>query len=286
MKKVRVDFKREREWWNAKAPIEETDGEDSVINRLLRWRELDRNLKGVRTILDVGGGTGAFSIPLAKRGFKVTHLDISLKMLDIARSKAKGIRNISFVEGNSTDLSMFPSRSFDLVLNMDGAISFCGNRAHDAIRESCRVVRKKLIATVSNKGMMISVVVGASLAVSGKFMRVVDPVFSAGEWHQDHFPENKEISKGATQDYFGAFKVFTPAEFGGLLRKYGMRVKRCTSLGSLANFLKEDRLKQVVSSKKLLAEFLGLCERFDLEVMPDGPGTRNRSGVLAVAVKN
>jgi ubiquinone/menaquinone biosynthesis C-methylase UbiE len=258
MKQVRVDFNREREWWNAKAPFEESDGGDSVINRLLRWRELERNLKGIRTILDVGGGTGAFSIPLAKRGFKVTHLDISPRMIDIARTKAKGIRNISFVEGNSTDLSRFPSRSFDLVLNMDGAISFCGNRAHDAIRESCRIARKKLIAAVSNKGMMAAVVVGASLAVSGKFMRVVDPVFSAGEWHQDHFPENKKISKGATQDYFGAFKVFTPAEFGGLLRKYGMRVKRCASLGSLANFLKEDRLKKVMARAHYITTWKGV----------------------------
>ena len=71
MKRVRVDFNREREWWDAKAPFEESDGGDSAINRLLRWREVERNLTGVRTILDVGGGTGAFSIPLAKRGFKV-----------------------------------------------------------------------------------------------------------------------------------------------------------------------------------------------------------------------
>src|SRR5512136_186295 len=121
MKKVPVDFERERQWWDAKAPAEERDSNDMVINRLLRWREIERNLKGVKTILDVGGGTGAFSIPLARRGYQVTHLDFSTTMLQIARQKAQELKGIDFVEGNAADLSRFADSSFDLVLNMDGA---------------------------------------------------------------------------------------------------------------------------------------------------------------------
>ena len=82
---MRVDFERERRWWDAKAPKEERDRADEAINRALRWRELERQLDGVRTILDVGGGTGAFSIPLARRGFEVTHLDLSPAMLALAQ---------------------------------------------------------------------------------------------------------------------------------------------------------------------------------------------------------
>ena len=85
-----TDFDREREWWDAKAPREETDAADEGINRGLRWREIERHLDGTRTILDVGGATGAFSIPLAKRGFRVTHLDLSPEMLAIACDKDAG----------------------------------------------------------------------------------------------------------------------------------------------------------------------------------------------------
>ena len=53
-----VDFERERAWWDAKASSEETDRADEAINRALRWREITRRLDGVRTVLDVGGGTG------------------------------------------------------------------------------------------------------------------------------------------------------------------------------------------------------------------------------------
>jgi len=40
-------------------------------------------------ILDLGCGTGRFAIALAKRGFKVTGLDMTEEMLKIARQKAK-----------------------------------------------------------------------------------------------------------------------------------------------------------------------------------------------------
>jgi len=154
---MRVSFERERQWWDAKAHKEEVDLSDEAINRALRWREINRHLDGIETILCVGAGTGAFSIPLAQRGFSVTHLDFSPRMLDIAREKAAVIEGIRFVEANATDLAQFAERSFDLVLNMDGAISFSGSEAEKAILESCRVTRRKLILTVTSRALMITV---------------------------------------------------------------------------------------------------------------------------------
>jgi hypothetical protein len=63
---MRIDFDRERQWWNAKAPKEARDLADEDINRALRWREIERHLADIETVLCVGGGTGAFSIPLAR----------------------------------------------------------------------------------------------------------------------------------------------------------------------------------------------------------------------------
>ncbi|SDG39228.1 hypothetical protein SAMN04488542_1401 [Fontibacillus panacisegetis] len=39
-------------WWNSIVDIEENDLDDEMIHRLLRWKEIRRNLKGVNTILD------------------------------------------------------------------------------------------------------------------------------------------------------------------------------------------------------------------------------------------
>jgi hypothetical protein len=43
-------------------------------------------------------------------------------------------------------------------------------------------------------------------------------------------------------------------------------------------------LAQVGQDEALFAAFLDLGERFDREVLPDGPGTRQRAGLIAVAV--
>ena len=280
---VRVDFDRERQWWDAKAHKEEVDLADEDINRALRWREIERHLADVETVLCVGGGTGAFSIPLARRGFTVTHVDFSPRMLEIARDKAQGVEHIHFVEANAADLSRFADHSFDLVLNMDGAISFCGSEAEKAILESCRVTRKTLIATVTNRALMITVLCAQGLQLKGRFVSALGAMWDHGEWHQHQFPDNPELARGMTQDYCGAIKAFLPDELRATLARAGMHVLRCGGLGSLALLCGRATVERVREDKQLFEQFVELCERFDLEILPDGPGTRQRAGLIAVA---
>jgi ubiquinone/menaquinone biosynthesis C-methylase UbiE len=278
-----VDLDREQLWWDAKAQQEELDRADERVNRALRWREIERHLEGVKTILDVGGATGAFSLPLARRGFTVTHLDFSPAMLEIARQKAQGLKGIDFVEGNATDLSPFADRSFDLVLNMDGAISFCGSMAVQAIKESCRVSKQKLIITVSHRAQMVAVWVASSLKAAGRFLPAVDAMVQLGVWAQEQFPENPMLTQGLMENYLGALKAFLPGELEAILETAGMKVLRCGGIGSLASLCGQETLECILKDESLLQGFLDLCERFDHEILPDGPGTRQRAGLLAVA---
>ena len=277
-----TNFDREREWWDAKAPKEDTDAADEGINRALRWREIDRNLDGIKTILDVGGATGAFSIPLAKRGFQVTHLDLSPEMLAIAREKARSVSGIEFLEGNAAGLTKFSDRSFDLVLNMDGAISFAGARATKAIQETCRVAKSKVILTVSHWARMAAAWAGTSLVKTGDLCAAAHEMIERGEWHQDQFPDNRVLADGLTQNYFGAFKAFLP-ELTRILEDMGMQVMRCGGLGSLTGLCNPEAVTAVLNDANLLEMFVSICERFDKEILPDGPGTRLRAGLIAVA---
>jgi ubiquinone/menaquinone biosynthesis C-methylase UbiE len=278
-----TDFDREKQWWDAKAPKEERDLADEGINRALRWREIERHLEGVTTILDIGGATGAFSIPLAKRGFYLTHLDLSPEMLAIAREKAQGLPNIEFIEGNTSDLSRFSNHSFDFVLNLDGAISFSGSKALRAIQETCRVAKRKVVLTVSHQARMTAAWVGSSLIRTGHLGPAVDAMIKRGEWHQEQFPENKVLAEGVTQNYLGSLKAFLPNELRKILEGAGMRVLRCGGLGSLAGLCDQEALQRVASDGVLLESFLSLCEQFDIESLPEGPGTRQRAGLIAVA---
>lgn len=280
---MRIEFDRERKWGDAKANKEEQDLADEAVNRALRWREIERRLENVESILDVGAGTGVFSIPLAQRGFSVTHLDFSSEMLKVARQNANGLKNISFIQGNAVNLSQFADRSFDLVLNLDGAISFSGSEAERALSESCRVTRKKLIVTVSHRAWMIACLTIVSLMTGKRFFPAVYEMVKTGQWHQEQYSDNPLLSKGITQNYLGALKAFLPNELRKMIAQSGMRILRLGGLGSLANLCGGEALKPVLEDKGLFQEFLDLCEDFDKRILPEGPGTKERAGLIAVA---
>lgn len=75
-------------------------------------------VKAGMRILDVGCGTGNFSVKLAHKGAIVTGIDVSEKMLAIAGKKANQEKvNVKFVQMNSLDLQ-FPNECFDGVISM------------------------------------------------------------------------------------------------------------------------------------------------------------------------
>ena len=60
------------------------------------------------TVLDVGGGTGVFAIPLAKKVKKVVVVEPSAGMLEVLEEKAQaqGLENISLIQKKWEDVSM------------------------------------------------------------------------------------------------------------------------------------------------------------------------------------
>lgn len=274
-----MDFRRGKEYWDNSADKEEECLSVKSVNRDLRWREIERHLVGISSILDVGGGTGAFSIPLARRGFSVTHLDLSPAMLEIARIKSKGIGTIRFIEGNVIEMSTFSDKSFDLVLNMDGPVSYCGCDAERAISESARVARKTLILAVAHRAWGIPLWMRASLA-SAKFLPAVYEMLERGNWCLDQFAENAALT---VEFPFRALRAFLPDEMRRILEQLGMRVLRIGGLGSLDVLCGATMIEHMLENESLYHEYLELCERFDHEILVQGPGTQNDTGLIAVA---
>jgi SAM-dependent methyltransferase len=73
-------------------------------------------------VLDVACGTGNLAIPAARKGARVTGVDIATNLLAQARARAEkeGVE-IVFQEGDAEQLA-FPDEHFDLVMSMFGAM--------------------------------------------------------------------------------------------------------------------------------------------------------------------
>lgn len=64
-------------------------------------------------ILDVGAGTGKYSINLANDGYDVTALELVKHNLKVIEKNSK---NIKLIHGNATDLSMLNNNTYDVIL--------------------------------------------------------------------------------------------------------------------------------------------------------------------------
>ena len=67
-------------------------------------------------VLEVGAGTGRYSIALAKEGMKVTAVELVESNLAVLRENSRGIENIESYQGDATDLGRFADNSFDVTL--------------------------------------------------------------------------------------------------------------------------------------------------------------------------
>lgn len=108
----------------------------------ITWHYIEPYLPETGIILDAGGGTGKWTIPIAKRGLAVVLYDISKEMLDVAKRKVKERQLedlVTFVEGDICEM-VFPENHFDFVLSEGDPISYCGN-PEKAVAELARVLK-------------------------------------------------------------------------------------------------------------------------------------------------
>ena len=102
-------------------------------------------------VLDAGGGTGINAILMAQRCQRVTLLDITPGILDLARENiaAAGLSaRIEVIHGDITNLGRFADGAFSFVLCVGDAISYVLDRRFQAMVELVRVARPGAILIV------------------------------------------------------------------------------------------------------------------------------------------
>src|SRR3954453_15664211 len=75
-------------------------------------------------VLDLGCGDGTTAVPEAQLGADVLGVDIASNLVAAGneRAKALGLDNLSFQEGDASDLSELADEQFDLVVSIFGAM--------------------------------------------------------------------------------------------------------------------------------------------------------------------
>ncbi len=67
-------------------------------------------------ILEIGAGTGRYSIELAKRGYRVTAVELTEKNYRILRQNSRELDTLTALQMDAVDLNGLKDDAFDLVL--------------------------------------------------------------------------------------------------------------------------------------------------------------------------
>ena len=141
--------------FNHKAETFDSPKNIFLANLVCQAVEKQLDLLSDKEILDFGGGTGLLALPLAKQAKSVSLVDISEKMLEQARLKAKqqDIKNIQLLE---QDLLANPlDQEFDLIVvcrvlhhmpDLDAALSLF----HQHLREDGQLLLADFTKTEAN----------------------------------------------------------------------------------------------------------------------------------------
>ncbi len=133
---------------------------DSEITRLERhqlerditWLYLDKYLPATGSILEIGAANGAYTLELARRGYDITAVDISDKLLGICKKRIsdEGLdRKVSFFISDARELNISGDVLFDVVLLM-------GPLYHLVIEEDRKSAVKEAFKHTKPSGIIFS----------------------------------------------------------------------------------------------------------------------------------
>ena len=165
-------------------------------------------------VLDAGGGTGMWSIELARMGYGVVLVDISEGMLRNARKNVATASLEHLIEIRQADiLSMpeFADGSFAMVLCEGDPLSYCGDH-RQAMREMARVLRPggALVASVDGRASALGWLRDADIDEVQRFLETGNLMIPPD------YPEETRY----------ACHAFTPTEIRELYESSGLTVER------------------------------------------------------------
>ncbi|MBP3595941.1 MAG: class I SAM-dependent methyltransferase [Clostridia bacterium] len=121
---------------------------------------IDKFLKKGDRILEIGAGTGRYSINYASKGYQVDSVELINKNLNILKSKINEKMKIKAIQGNILDLHMYDNNTFDITLVLGPLYHlYEESDIERALSEAIRVTKKGgkiFIAYITDDAVIMS----------------------------------------------------------------------------------------------------------------------------------
>ena len=230
------------------------------VSDTITWKYLEPYLPSDSDalVLDAAGGTGRWAIPIARKGCKVVLLDLSERMLNIAKKNIAKYNlqdRVSLKQGDITKL-VYRNETFDLVFCEHALFLF--SNPDIVIKELVRVLKRKhpLVISAQNKYPM------ALQFIPEELDKATDLLYGKYSFSLMLKDERGNMHLGPKVN------VITPEEFKRLLERNELKIEKIIGKGiTMPLRINPDVYLNTNYSKDLFERILqielALCEKPD-----------------------
>jgi S-adenosylmethionine-dependent methyltransferase len=198
-----------RQFYDDSVEKEDTRLQRHQLEHDMTWRYLDKYLPRSGKILEIGCATGAYTVPLAKRGYDVTAVDFASKEVDLCKKKVKDERleeKVNCLVADARDLSGVMGDDYDVVLLM-------GPLYHLVIEEDRKAVIRQAFRHLKPGGLVFSTFI-SRYGVWNDIIKEMPQEIEWPEWLQSVIREGKQPIprdlKSVFRGYFAAPEEIPP----------------------------------------------------------------------------
>ena len=217
---------------------------------MLTMEYIEKYLFDGAKILEIGAGTGRYSIALADKGYAVTAVELVPHNIDIMKKKVKAEHKIKIIEGNAVDLSFLNDETYDIVLLLGPMYHlFTDEDKHAALSEAIRVAKTGSViyaAYINNDTTMYK------MFYERRILGLLDKGMIRDDYHAISSPN--EI-----------FELYRKSDIDELMKNYN--VTRLHFVGvDMLSYVVNNKLNRL--NKREFEEYMkflhSICERDDL----------------------
>ena len=221
------------------------------VEFLTTTKYIEEYLKPASKILEVGAGTGRYSLYYADKGYDVSAIEYVEHNVDILKSKIKKDMKIVAEQGDAVDLSRFKDNTFDVTLVLGPLYHlFEDSDINKAIEEAIRVTKKDGI-------IAIAYLTSDSIMIDWALM---------GDHLIDGYPNDFDNSFKLIRYPEGIFAPFYISEFKDLMKKFNVELLHNVATDGFTHHVK-DKIDLLTDEEfdVWMRYHLSTCEREDLQ---------------------
>jgi SAM-dependent methyltransferase len=175
--------------------------------RDVTWRFLDKYLPKRGKILEIGAATGAYTIPLAKKGYSVTAVDLAPNNIEVCKKRVAeaGLeKKVKCFVADARDLGAVPGVDYDAVLLM-------GPLYHLILKEDREKALQEAYKRLKRGGVIFSAFI-SRYGIWGTIMTRLAFLIDRQEDIRSVIEQGKDVMvpKGGFRGYFATVKEVKP----------------------------------------------------------------------------